>query len=194
MPHIHTEPGQHDLTVSAYIVRQRKGGKWLCLVHRHKKLGWLMQPGGHVELSETPWQALEHEIREETGFRLEELSVLQPAGHPLRATGAVVHPVPMVFNTHTAGSNTHYHTDLCYGFVALAPPTHPPAAGESGDIRWLTLDELENSADEFVLRNVIEMYRAIIDCFVDEYRRVSAKVFSLKAPSDHFLEAKHNEP
>jgi len=49
MSHIHTQPGQHDMTVSAFIVRQ-VDGEWKCLVHLHKKAGKLMQVGGHVEL------------------------------------------------------------------------------------------------------------------------------------------------
>ena len=51
MGHIHTDPGQHDLTVSAFIVRE-SDGRPLLLVHRHKSLALLLQPGGHVELDE----------------------------------------------------------------------------------------------------------------------------------------------
>lgn len=38
MAHIHTKPGQHDLTASAYIIRD-DGNEPVVLLHRHKKLG-----------------------------------------------------------------------------------------------------------------------------------------------------------
>lgn len=53
MPHIHTEPGQHDHTASAYIVRLDEAEPALIL-HRHKILGQYLQFGGHVELDENP--------------------------------------------------------------------------------------------------------------------------------------------
>ncbi len=61
MPHLHTAPNQHDMTVSIYIIH-RVGDEWRCLVHMHRKLGFLMQVGGHIELDETPWQSVEHEL------------------------------------------------------------------------------------------------------------------------------------
>ena len=70
MPHIHTEPDQHDMTVSAYIVRT-DSAEPLCLVHMHRKIGKLAQIGGHIELNETPWQSIAHELEEESGYTLE---------------------------------------------------------------------------------------------------------------------------
>ena len=67
MPHIHTAPNQHDMTVSAYIIL-RDGEDLKCLVHLHKKVGKLMQIGGHIELDETPWQSVVHELFEESGY------------------------------------------------------------------------------------------------------------------------------
>ena len=57
MPHIHTEPGQHDQTVSAFIFR-KVDGEYKAFLHMHRTLGTLMQVGGHVELDETPWGAI----------------------------------------------------------------------------------------------------------------------------------------
>jgi len=53
MSHIHTNPGEHDQTVSAFIIRTDTAEPEL-LLHVHKKLGVLLQPGGHIELNETP--------------------------------------------------------------------------------------------------------------------------------------------
>lgn len=46
MAHIHTNPGEHDLTASAFIVRD-DFAKPRLMLHMHKKLGVLLQPGGH---------------------------------------------------------------------------------------------------------------------------------------------------
>ena len=38
------------------------------VLHLHKRLGIWLQPGGHIDSGETPWQAALHETREETGL------------------------------------------------------------------------------------------------------------------------------
>lgn len=129
MPHIHAQPNQHDMTVSAYIVRQIDN-VWHCMVHYHKKIDVYMQIGGHIELDETPWQAMAHELEEESGFTLDELSVLQPTIGRVRDVDNINHPVPFTMNTHNVG-NDHYHSDLCYGFVAENLPENQTAEGES---------------------------------------------------------------
>ena len=40
------------------------------LLHRHKRLGIWLQPGGHLEPGETPWDAARREADEETGLAL----------------------------------------------------------------------------------------------------------------------------
>ena len=64
------------MTISAWIMR-RQDGEVKALVHRHRKLHIWLQPGGHIEHTENPWQALAHELREETGYELSQLRVLQ---------------------------------------------------------------------------------------------------------------------
>ena len=76
MAHIHTEPGQHDHTVSVYLVLL-DGKTPEILLHLHKKYRRLMQFGGHVELNEDPWQAIIHELEEETRYVISELKILQ---------------------------------------------------------------------------------------------------------------------
>jgi hypothetical protein len=49
MAHIHTEPGQHDFTASAFIIRLDRldeRGQPKLLLHKHKKLHKLLQFGG----------------------------------------------------------------------------------------------------------------------------------------------------
>lgn len=182
MPHIHTQPGQHDMTVSAYIVR-RVDGEWACLVHMHKKLHKLLQVGGHVELDETPWQALAHEVMEEAGYELSALQLLVPNSIAFTSQHYVVHPLPISINTHKF-SDSHYHTDLAYAFETVAEPTGVPGEGEPQDIRWLTLKDMEQAAQaQEIVLDVAETYETIIKSCIGIYQAVPASTFSLKHPS-----------
>lgn len=120
MAHIHTQPGQHDHTVTAYIVRTDSTEPKI-LLHMHKKLSRLLTVGGHIELDETPWQAIAHELQEESGYSLNELLVLQPKERLAGLSGVVMHPYPVVMNTHNVAPG-HDHSDTGYAFVATANP------------------------------------------------------------------------
>jgi len=184
MPHIHTEPNQHDVTVSAYIVRF-DNDEPLAFVHMHRKFGKLLQVGGHIELDETPWQAVAHELREESGYGLDELQVLQPSSQLVEAVGAIMHPLPIFSNTHTIPNmDSHFHSDFAYAFVAGASPKHSPAEGESDDVRWLTLKELKRAAhDGVAARDIAVFYEAIITKVIGTYVLIPASRYSLEKPS-----------
>jgi 8-oxo-dGTP pyrophosphatase MutT (NUDIX family) len=182
MPHIHTEPGQHDITVSAYIIRQDKG-TWRCLVHMHKKLKVLMQVGGHVELDETPWQSMQHELAEEAGFDFAELQVLQHSAQTPQVTGAIVHPTPLFSNTHKVGAD-HFHSDYCYGFVATGAPSGTVSAGEPDDLRWCTIDELRSYATQGIaLQDTTDIYRFLLG-ELNTYNRMPAADCALHKPQN----------
>lgn len=186
MPHIHTEPNQHDITVSAYIIRT-DGVEPLGLVHMHRKFGMLLQIGGHIELDETPWATVAHELAEESGYTLEELNVLQPDAEQVVADGAVVHPVPVLMNTHKI-NDTHYHSDLCYAFIAHAEPRQRVAAGESQDLRWMTLAQLKQSVnDGTAARDVSDFYEAIVVRYLSKYHQVPASSYSIEKPQTESL-------
>jgi 8-oxo-dGTP diphosphatase len=151
MPHIHTEPGQHDHTASAYIIRYDKSDNSTpkLLVHMHKKFNRLLQPGGHVELNETPWEAIAHELVEETGYEFSQLRVMQPGvtrvTH-LTNSHTKLHPYPLCHNTHQV-TKDHSHTDTVYLFEAENLPRNAVGEGESQDLRWLTEEELSSSSE-----------------------------------------------
>ena len=181
MPHIHTEPNQHDMTVSAYIVRLDTPEP-LCLVHMHRKIGKLMQIGGHIELNETPWQSIAHELEEESGYTLPELQVVQHTAERVVETDNVGHPTPFSMNTHSVGNN-HYHSDLCFGFVAHAAATKAMAEGESEDLRWLSLLQLDQAfkAGESV-QDVYNIYTFLLSQ-LGSYALIDANDFSLGKPT-----------
>lgn len=155
MPHIHNEPGQHDHTATAWIVRT-DGDEPQLLLHVHKKIGKLLCPGGHVELTENPWQAIQHEIAEETGYDFSQLKLLQPTQSFItQLPGAVVHPVSFCHSTHGFDLwPDHFHTDTAYAFVTDELPANQPAAGESTELRWLTIKDLESIPESVIVENI----------------------------------------
>jgi 8-oxo-dGTP diphosphatase len=182
VPHIHTEPGQHDITASAWIVRQIDGVPHV-LVHMHRKFNKLMQVGGHVEIDETPWQTLAHELKEESGYSLSDLRILQPDAEMPAIAEAIVHPVPVLSNTHRV-SVDHYHSDYCYAFVADAAPTESPNEDESQDLRWITINDLEQAVtDGTAWKDVLDIYRYVVEKCLPIYTQHDATDYSVEKPT-----------
>jgi 8-oxo-dGTP pyrophosphatase MutT (NUDIX family) len=103
------------------------------VLHWHKRMGGWLQPGGHIDTGETPWDAALRETREETG-----LPVRHPAGGP-----RLFH-----LDAHPAGP--HFHLDLRYLLVSAdADPAPPP--GESQQVRWFTLAAAMQLADDALI-------------------------------------------
>jgi len=155
MSHIHTNPGQYDFTTSGYIVRLG-GVEPVILLHMHKILGQWLQFGGHVEVHENPWQALTHEIDEESGYAMRQLRVLQPASRLRALSGATLHPSPAFIMSHRFGDTDHYHTDIAYGFVTAEDPAGAPGEGESSTFQAFSAAELRAIPKGEIPENVRE--------------------------------------
>ncbi len=115
------------LTGSAVVV----GPKGV-LLHRHKRLGIWLQPGGHIEPGETPWEAAKREAEEETGLTL---AWPQPGIPPLAH-----------IDVHDGGRG-HTHLDLRYVISPLGDDQPSPPEGESQDVRWFDWPEAIAVAD-----------------------------------------------
>lgn len=175
MPHIHTKPGQHDHTVSAFIVRL-DGNEPRILLHRHKKMGVYMQFGGHIELDETPWQTISHELQEESGYSLDQLSILQPKERITKLTRSTSHPQPVNYNTHSVDNEgNHFHTDIVYAFVTSEDPRSNPDNGESNDIRLFTRNELQRLSSQEIFENVREIGQFVLNESLSSWDKVPAK-------------------
>lgn len=147
MPHIHTNPGEYDHTASAYIFRLDSDEPRVML-HMHRKLGKYMQFGGHIELTENPWDCIKHEIVEETGYQLGQLALLQPQERVKNADigdDAILHPVAVYHASYPfkdPGIPGHFHTDSGYAFVTHVAPAGQPNDGESTAFKLFTREEI----------------------------------------------------
>ncbi|CAN5750868.1 NUDIX domain-containing protein [soil metagenome] len=109
------------VTGSAVVVGPRG-----VVLHRHRRLGTWIQPGGHIDDGETPWEAARREAQEETGLpvRFADLD----GGRDRRGPALLhvdVHP----------GPRGHTHLDLRY--LLESEDVQPnPAPGESDEVQW----------------------------------------------------------
>jgi 8-oxo-dGTP pyrophosphatase MutT (NUDIX family) len=176
MPRIHTEPGQHDHTVSIYLVRTDFNEPKIML-HFHSKMKMYAQFGGHIELNENPWKAAVHELREEAGYDIDDLMLLQPKQRLRSISGAVVHPQPVVHATMGFPTDDrHFHTDSMYAVIADKPPTHLPEDGESTDIQLYTRDEIAHLESIDHITRDVALY--IIDECLSTWEHIPATSFN----------------
>ena len=129
------------VTGSAIVVGPRG-----VLLLKHKRLGIWLQPGGHIDDGETPWDAALREAHEETGLDVE-------FAGPVSADGA---PELIHVDVH-AGGRGHTHLDTRYlvhgGTADPAPPDD-----ESQEIGWFGWQDAIDMADDGV-RAILEHLR-----------------------------------
>lgn len=170
MPHIHTNKGEVDHTASAYVLRtDHEDGEARIMLHRHKKLGVYMQFGGHIELTENAWQAITHELVEESGYELSQLKIMQPALAIRKLADVESHPMPVSHNTHPFDDQaTHFHSDIGYLFVTDQEPNQPLAEGESEEIKLFSREELLKLPESEIFVNVREIGQFCLDLYAND--------------------------
>jgi 8-oxo-dGTP pyrophosphatase MutT (NUDIX family) len=102
---------------------------------KHKRLGFWLQPGGHIDPGESPWEAALREAREETGLDVRFAGPLDDAGVP-ELVHVDVHP----------GGRGHTHLDVRYLLDGGQADPDPPE-GESQEIGWYDWDAAIEQAD-----------------------------------------------
>jgi 8-oxo-dGTP pyrophosphatase MutT (NUDIX family) len=111
------DDSDHHVTASAFVVSSRG-----VILHLHRRLQIWLQPGGHVDLGESPEEAAQRETLEETGLVARHVV-------PSNLFHVDVHP----------GPRGHTHYDLRY--VLVAPPNDPaPPEGESPEVYWFDFE------------------------------------------------------
>ncbi len=130
------------------IIAGRRG----VVLHFHKRLHLWLQTGGHVEPSETPWDAALRESEEETGLSLRHAAAPATTTHDA--------PPPLVhLDVHPAAKG-HTHLDLRYLLTPGHPDAEPaPPPGESQQVRWFTWDEAVAAADPGLVDALVRLRR-----------------------------------
>ncbi len=141
MPHINKI---YDFTVSVFIVFEAK----VLLVHHPKYDKWIPM-GGHIELDETPDEALFREIKEETALEVEILST-KPS---FTTEETNFTHTPQYVDIHLAG-NDHKHIAMVY--FAKAKSNKHRSSKEHLAIHWLTENDLDNQ--KYKLSRSVKFY------------------------------------
>jgi len=134
----HADPTH--VTASAIVV----DADGCVVMHRHKRLGIWLQPGGHVDPGETPADAVVREVREETGL---------DAGH-------VLDDRPLHVDVHE-GPRGHVHLDIRYLLRLPVGAAFAPGPRESQVVRWMTYAEAAAAGDQSVAEAVAAATRAV---------------------------------
>lgn len=125
------EGADMDLTASAYVV---KDGKVLFI--KHRKTGFWLQPGGHIEKDELPHETARRETLEETGF---EVRFLDEQDTEYRGD---MYDLPRPFNVNLHKiRDKHWHCDLAY-LAEVEDEREATHAHEHGGVRWVSREEL----------------------------------------------------
>lgn len=160
MGHIHTGTGEYDFTVGAYVIRQTPNG-YEALLHLHKKIGKWLPFGGHVELNESPWQAVLREVEEEAGYNRSQLKVIQPRDSISALTELNVLPQPLFLASYDY-DDFHKHTDIAFAFLVETDPPGATSADESQDYSWFNISTLKDLTPEKAFFNTIEVYDCVL--------------------------------
>lgn len=151
MAHLHEKV---DFTTSVYIVQNGR-----VLLHKHKKLGIWLPPGGHIELDEDATQAALREAREETGLVVDLVGHKKLLVSPQDGSQDLL--PPMFVNRHRI-NETHEHVDSIYFATVVGGDLQPEEDG--GEIGWFSREEIEN--DTLGVLDAIRSYAlAAIDYF-----------------------------
>jgi len=129
MPHIHE---LYDFVTSVYIVHDSK-----VLLVNHPRYGKWIPIGGHVELDETPEDALYREIEEETGLKVKILNN-EPVLNS-HIDGFIT--TPRFMHVHPANP-PHQHIALIY--FAKSQNDKFIKSDEHTEGRWFSDKELDN--------------------------------------------------
>jgi 8-oxo-dGTP pyrophosphatase MutT (NUDIX family) len=124
------------VTGSGFVIGERG-----IVLLRHLKIGTWLQPGGHIDPGEMPWEAARREVVEETGMAVDFLDGAPELAH------VSVHDVP----------DGHTHLDLRYLFDGGTKEPAPPAE-ESQDVHWFSWDDAIGIAEPS-LTSILEHLR-----------------------------------
>jgi 8-oxo-dGTP pyrophosphatase MutT (NUDIX family) len=135
-----SERTDRHFTVAVFVVREKK-----VLLHRHRKLGMWLPPGGHIEEGELPDEAAVREVFEETGLEVElvgerredvsdPVQLHRPAGVQLENIGPGHQHIDLIYFARPRGS-TEIHADYSEDKVGWYGPEDWDAMAVNAEVR-----------------------------------------------------------
>ncbi len=125
------QSGRH-FTVAVFVVWNGS-----VLLHRHRKLGMWLPPGGHIEKDELPDDAAVREVREETGV---EVDLMGEMREDIRDPVQLHRPAGVQLEHIGPG---HDHIDLIY-FARPTGPTSIKAEFEEDKVGWYAPEDWDD--------------------------------------------------
>lgn len=150
------KPDEKHFTVSVYMFTNEEVPRVLLIHHlKHKK--W-MQPGGHIEYSETPPEAAIREAQEESGIDI--TPYLKPSKSLGEGAMELAAPITLQQQTIPAHGEDPLHFHLDMGYVVRLPHKMPkPADDESVKINWFSEQQISGlDMFENVRARIIEIF------------------------------------
>ncbi len=116
-------------------------GKGHFLLHKHKKLGIWLPPGGHVEENEEPQDAVLREITEETGLACQIINCkLELKTHIQNDDDVIALVMPMaILKERIPDKHPHWHIDMIY-LCELTPEAYSQQVYEG--FLWLSAQQV----------------------------------------------------
>jgi 8-oxo-dGTP pyrophosphatase MutT (NUDIX family) len=141
---------EKQFTATVYIFHEDR-----VLLHLHAKLGKWMPPGGHLEANETPPEAAQREVLEETGM---EIFFIEQENIKIDGYNAASFERPYLCLLENVPAYkdkpAHQHMD----FIFLARPVAIPA--DLKGFRWVKYEELQGLE---VFPDVQEVLRLLLN-------------------------------
>jgi 8-oxo-dGTP diphosphatase len=149
-------PARVCLTAAGVLIHQHR-----VLLIKHKKVGFWLNPGGHIEPNELPHQAAEREFWEEAGIKVK----TRPFGLSAKSDKTEYVPCPIATNLHWVCQDnfehrvngaplTEYaqkfwkkgceqHLNLLYLLEPVGDVVFQENIEETDGIAWFTLEEVK---------------------------------------------------
>jgi len=159
------------LTASAFLIRENK-----VLLVKHKKLQKWLSPGGHIDENELPHMAAQREFLEETGLKIQIYSSRE----------TLFHPIPIAINEHWVCEENYNrrllalknkqpfiptekwrkgcekHLNFSYLAKLVGPSIIKPGEGESTEVTWFSMKDLEG---EYRNELAISVFEEVVTAF-----------------------------
>lgn len=129
------DQSQFHFTASGFVL---KGNSILLIKHRYLKI-WI-QPGGHIDYGERPYDAAQREVLEETGWVTKYLGSDVPFDID-------VHRIP---DNPIKSEKAHWHIDCGY----LLQPVGCVDASDPEEAKWFDFKQVENSRLQRVIQKL----------------------------------------